>query len=278
MCEESDVKLRQIFPHISVDGQAKSVAKKEVALNLCSDLPIDPLEEHWFEEGASNTFENEFFESDDHLLMQDEDIFNMKPTAAPNSDLIRSSYTTRKHNENDEESDVVSRAQCVDGLWPCELCLKSFADRKSLKLHVRMHFVKDKERYPMSCAEENHSDPAPRSMESDSKVVAIEEDILAENHRLGRESMQQNFNCKRCGSDFDSFNSLVYHTTEAHQQIDCEICGKTLATLQNLERHRQTHDSNKSNEEEVGEQKAKGKRKFTCGVCERKFSFKGNLK
>lgn len=308
MCEESDVKLRQILSRISLEVPAKSVGidknNGQIAESPPIDSLIDPLGEEWFEELSLDTFENECSQNEDRFSIKDEDSGPNEPipdnttASAVNNDVTRISDQNESNaaeiiqssHGDDEESTMVARAKRVNGLWPCEICKKSYADRKSHKLHVRLHFGKSLQQYhsvghdaKLQRGVSARGTAKAQLKQSHPRTAATAKiDVFRKSHGDQCGSMRKNFNCKQCDANFESFSSLVLHTTVTHQQFDCDICGKKLATRQNLERHKQMHDKKNPNENYCGENESVGKKshakKFTCAICERKFSFKGNLK
>lgn len=299
MCEESDVKLREIRALLLADADADSARSELNSLteadHVPNDSPVDPLDGHWSEEWTSHAFENDFLGNVDEFSIRDEDIDSNDLDFDAATQLLDPPETRPNNNNNGHDkvdgdaSAIVARAKSVNGLWPCEICNKSFADRKSHKLHVRVHFMKQRSSAlagQHNTVENSTDETKPQrrvsarrlakisAMELQAlKTVAVEKET-----ERPRESTCENFKCKQCNVSFESFASLVVHTDVMHQHFRCDICGKKLASALNLERHKEVHVERKLSEEEYKLFVKKKARKFTCALCDRKFSFKGNLK
>lgn len=141
-CEESDVKLRTFFEK-RFPG---AIVKVEGSDNKTEEANADhPLEEHWLEDGLSRNTSTS--ENDADSPMSDNDDKEYKSSTLDDhidggTSISSSEDATSNHDNDDEDNEIVARAQCVNGRWPCEICKKSLADPKTLKLHIRRHLGK----------------------------------------------------------------------------------------------------------------------------------------
>lgn len=292
MCEESDVTLREISTQLAAIEQSKS-SKIGETKQRADDLSADPLDvdPQWFDEWTSHAIVNELSGNDDNFSMFDIDSdtneVNFDETGLSDADDMNAtsgSIQQSKPCDTQLEADgsILVTAKNVNRLWPCEVCQKAFTDRKSLNSHVRVHSLTKSHGSPASVEgnlsyEENSK---PKRRVSARRIGKCEPKDPLEIAAAIEESVSQNFKCHQCGVHFESFGSLVLHTDVIHQRFECDVCGKQLATNRNLERHKQTH-SNK--QPEIGSTTAMRKKlcatkKFTCDLCQRLFTFKGNLK
>lgn len=148
----------------------------------------------------------------------------------------------------DEDAKIAERAQCVNGRYICEFCNNSFAERISLKFHIRIHLGINLKKCPF----------CDRGF---SRQGHLQQHIKI-NH-------SKNSPCPQCDQVFDSREALRLHTIEAHKvpkaekAFACDICSRVFNRTNNLNEHRLTHSREKN---------------FTCDICQRKYSTKRGLK
>lgn len=147
----------------------------------------------------------------------------------------------------DEDVKLVARAQCVDGRWVCEICRKTFADRTTLKLHIRVHLGINLKQCPV----------CPKGFAKQSFL-----DFHMKSHE---ERMHL---CQSCDSAFNTKQALREHASDAHSKekqlksFMCEVCSKVFNRANTLNQHRITHT---------------GEKKFSCEICHRKVGTKASL-
>lgn len=149
---------------------------------------------------------------------------------------------------DDDDVKIAERAQCVDGRFICEFCGNSFAERISLKFHIRIHLGINLKQCPF--CERGFS-----------RQGHLQQHIKI-NH-------SKNSPCQKCDQVFDSREELRLHTIEAHKEhkpekvFPCDICFRVFNRSNNLKEHRLTHT---------------GEKNFSCDICKGKYVTKRGLK
>lgn len=149
---------------------------------------------------------------------------------------------------DDADTKIAERAQCVNGRFICDICSNSYADRSSLKLHIRVHLSINL----MQCSFCDRS----FSRKSYLKTHVDTQHAKA-------------FPCGDCGMLFDAKRALRRHTFDVHRpprpekMHTCEICSRVFNRMNNLNQHRLTHT---------------GAKNFSCDICQRKVSTKQVLR
>lgn len=148
---------------------------------------------------------------------------------------------------NDEDVKLLERAQRVDGRWICEICKKTFADRNTLKLHIRVHLGINLKQCPI----------CPKGFAKQSFLG-----FHMKSHEM------KDHPCQNCDRVFNSKQSLREHINDVHKvekpqkTYMCEICSKVFTRVNTLNQHRITHT---------------GEKKFSCEICHRKLGTKASL-
>lgn len=156
--------------------------------------------------------------------------------------------------DDDEDLEIVGRAQCVDGRWLCEICNKSLADPKTLTLHVRLHLGKKLKRCSVcnkGFAKQNHLD------------------------QHMKRHVPKTYRCRDCEKVFTTKDERRQHRNDSHKiekavpkKIDRstsdETDGVKIGSASELD---ELVDAAKSKNGEFG-----------CFVCDRKFTEKQTLR
>ena len=125
---------------------------------------------------------------------------------------------------------------------PCTVCSKMFYDKWTLRVHMEIHSnVKEK------CAYCEYETCHPKNLKAHVKNHVKEFDFV----------------CESCGRGFLYNFMLRDHVTKEHgdglPRLPCETCGKTFATQQYLNVHKQSHEPGYE------------KRNHQCEICGKKF-------
>lgn len=148
----------------------------------------------------------------------------------------------------DEDAKIADRAQCINGRYICQYCSNSFAERISLKFHIRIHLG-------------INLHPCPQCERAFSRVSYLQQHV--------RTNHSKNSPCPKCDSVFDNYQALRAHTNAVHKEVKpkkmyaCEICSRTFNRTHNLKEHRLTHSR---------------ERNFQCDICKKKYSTKRGVK
>lgn len=171
----------------------------------------------------------------------------MTPGKVSRQPILRLKKDNTAEDGDDEDAKLVARAQCVDGRWACEICKKTFADRTTLKLHIRVHLginLKQCTLCPKGFAKQSFLDFHMKSHEAKS------------------------YPCQKCDTVFNSKQELRDHTNDVHKvekppkTYMCEVCSKVFNRVNTLNQHRITHT---------------GEKRFECETCHRKLGTKASL-
>lgn len=158
---------------------------------------------------------------------------------------INKKITERRDEHGDVK--IAERAQCVNGRFVCEFCNNTFSERTSLKFHIRIHLGVNLK-------------PCGFCDRAFSRETYLRQHIK-NNH-------SNNSPCPQCDLVFNSKQELREHTIKIHTQpkvkvYPCPICSRNFNRINNLAEHKLTHSAEK---------------KFTCDLCQKKYSGKRGLK
>ena len=155
----------------------------------------------------------------------------------------------------------------------CYICLKTYADRYSLRYHLRTHGIG----HQIRCELCNKSFPKPsrlqahinafhkniRKFNCDKCDKTFKTRIHLENHNL-LHTGERPHKCEECGEHFRHKMSLV-----AHQRIHgdvrpyvCETCGKSFREPSTLKAHMRVHSGDKP---------------YKCDLCDKSFTQRAGL-
>ena len=155
----------------------------------------------------------------------------------------------------------------------CYICDKSYADRYSLRYHLRTHGIGRQIR----CEYCNKSFSKPSRLESHVKSnhhnirnypcsvceKSFKTQVHLENH-FRQHSGERPFNCSVCGDSFRHKASLVTHqrSHEGLRPYCCEVCGKTFREPSTLKAHNRVHTGDKP---------------YKCQTCGKTFTQRAGL-
>ncbi|XP_033610689.1 zinc finger protein OZF isoform X2 [Cryptotermes secundus] len=133
----------------------------------------------------------------------------------------------------------------VKGLFPCNICGKSFINKHKLKEHVTRHV-------------------GGRPHECEVCGKRFTERSSLKKHAISHTG-QKAYVCEVCGKRFTLLTHLKAHTLVHTGQKShiCDICGKRFSHLGSLRIHALLHT---------------GEKPFSCNMCGRSFTQKNNLK
>lgn len=125
---------------------------------------------------------------------------------------------------------------------PCNICSKMFFDKWALRVHMEVHNNKKEK-----CQFCDYATCHPKNLKAHVKNHVKEFDFV----------------CELCGRGFVYNFMLRDHMVKEHGEgiprIPCEICGKTFATQQYLNVHKQSHEPDYE------------KRNHQCEICGKRF-------
>ena len=124
------------------------------------------------------------------------------------------------------------------------------------------------------------------------KCICCDDASIKESRSLDdgneRKKVLKKFKCKLCSKSYFLKKSLLEHKNAVHKSIkyDCELCNKSFGYKKLLQKHiKSIHYSVKKNKnfqckdlKMCQENVREGVKKFSCDLCEKKFSQKVNLK
>ena len=155
----------------------------------------------------------------------------------------------------------------------CYICDKTYADRYSLRYHLRTHGIGRQIR----CEYCNKSFSKPSRLEAHVKSnhqnirnypctvcdKAFKTRIHLDNH-FRQHSGEKPFNCSVCGDSFRHKASLVTHqrSHEGLRPYCCEVCGKTFREPSTLKAHKRVHTGDKP---------------YKCTTCGKTFTQRAGL-
>ena len=137
-----------------------------------------------------------------------------------------------------------------DGNHVCGKCSKSFEDRVQLNIHSKTHNVTDIH----SCEKcgksfldqdnllnhlETHGQDTPYKCEQCEKSFGTIDEKNKHEKIHSRQTAFSEVKCNKCDKVYSNMSKLRRHDWRSHRQIECNICGVTLESRQEISSHRE---------------------------------------
>ena len=157
-------------------------------------------------------------------------------------------------------------------IYKCNVCFKSFKQKKYVEVHMRMHTGER----PFSCQICNKSFPLKGSLtfhvntqhSKDRELMCdqcdfttVKEYTLKAHKRV---HTGETFKCDKCPKEFTTSRNLNLHTLThtGERKFQCDDCGKAFKRVDTLKLHKRVHT---------------GERPYKCDECSKTFSRREQL-